>query len=201
MSFNKEGIGYNPLNKKKTYKNSFVHKTSKDKPHTICNYYLRKGHISYSCPLRNPNTKIIQVWVPKETRPQNMFITYIGPEFDVKARKVCSIVLWVCLKVSNELWYLDCGYSRHMSGNESLFIEIKKKKHENVNFDDNRVAKIILIGKDPYKSLENVYLDEGLKFNLLSISQLCDTGNNVILTLLILLYKMCMTTILFYRVL
>ena len=36
------------------------------------------------------------------------------------------------------------------------------------------------IRKDPCKSLENVYLVEGLKFNLLSISQLCDKDNNVI---------------------
>jgi len=33
------------------------------------------------------------------------------------------------------------------------------------------------IGKDTSKSLENVYIVEGLKFNLLSISQLCDKGN------------------------
>jgi len=88
MSFNKEGIGYNPFNKKITYKNFFVHETSKDKPHTICSYCLRKGHISYSCPLRKPNTKIIQVLVPKETRPQTMVTTYIGSKFDIKARKV-----------------------------------------------------------------------------------------------------------------
>ena len=42
MSFNKEGIGYNPFNKKKNYKNFFVHETSKDKSHTVCNYCLRK---------------------------------------------------------------------------------------------------------------------------------------------------------------
>ena len=49
-----------------------------------------------------------------------------------------------------------------MSGNESLFAEIKKKKHGNVTFGDNRVGKIIGIGKidkDPSKSLiDNVYL-------------------------------------------
>jgi len=70
-----------------------------------------------------------------------------------------------------------------MSGNEALFTEIKKKKYGNVTFGDNKAGKIIgigKIGKDPSNSLENVYLVEGLKFNLLSISQLCDKGNNVI---------------------
>jgi len=69
ISFNKEGIGYNPFNKKKTYKNFFVQEASKNTPHTICNYCLRKGHISYSCPLRKLNMKITQVWVPKSAKP------------------------------------------------------------------------------------------------------------------------------------
>jgi len=70
-----------------------------------------------------------------------------------------------------------------MSGNASLFSEIKKRKYESVTFVDNKVGKILgigKIGKDPSKSLENVYLVEGLKFNLLSMSQLSDQGNNVI---------------------
>jgi len=69
-----------------------------------------------------------------------------------------------------------------MSGNATVFSEIEKK-FGSVNFGDNKVGKIIgigKIGKDPSKSLENVYLVEGLKFNLLSISQLCDKGNDVI---------------------
>ena len=70
-----------------------------------------------------------------------------------------------------------------MSGNEALFTEIKKKKYGNVTFGDNIAGKIIgigKIGKDPSNSLDNVYLVDGLKFNLLSISELCDKGNNVI---------------------
>jgi len=70
-----------------------------------------------------------------------------------------------------------------MSGNESLFTEIKKKKYENVTFGDNRAGQMIQISKinkDPSKSLENVYLVKGLEFNRLSISQPCDIVNNVI---------------------
>ena len=48
MSFNKEGIGYNPFNKKKTYKNLFVKEFPKNESHVICNYCLRKGsYISF----------------------------------------------------------------------------------------------------------------------------------------------------------
>jgi len=67
MSFNKEGIGYNHFNKKKIYKNFFVKEVPKNE--IICNYCLRKGHISYSCPLRKSNMKITQVWVPKSAKP------------------------------------------------------------------------------------------------------------------------------------
>jgi len=62
-----------------------------------------------------------------------------------------------------------------MSGNTSLFSEIRKNKYGSVTFGDNKVSKIIgigKIGKDPSKSLENVYLLERLNFNLLSMSHL-----------------------------
>ena len=88
VNFKKEGIGYNPVNKKKNYKNFFVQETSKNVSHTTCNYCLRKGHISHLCPPKKSNTKIIQVWIPKGTRPQNIVSTYIGPKFNINARKV-----------------------------------------------------------------------------------------------------------------
>ena len=70
-----------------------------------------------------------------------------------------------------------------MSGNASFFSAIKKRKYESVTFGHNKVGKMIeigKIGKNPSKSLENVCLVKGLKFNLLSIYQLCDKDNNVI---------------------
>jgi len=66
MSFNKEGIGYNPFNKKKTYKNFFVQEAYKHVPHTTCNYCSRKGHISHLCPLRKPNAKLFKFGYQKE---------------------------------------------------------------------------------------------------------------------------------------
>ena len=88
MSFNKQGIGYNPLNKKKVYKNFFIKETSKNKSHITCNYCLKNGYIYYSCPLRKTNNKIIQVWVAKGTRPKNMIKNNVGLKLDVVARKI-----------------------------------------------------------------------------------------------------------------
>ncbi|RDX62902.1 hypothetical protein CR513_58723, partial [Mucuna pruriens] len=49
-------------------------------------------------------------------------------------------------------------------------------------FGDNQKGKIVRIskiGKHHFPSIENVLFVEGLKHNLLSISQLCDNGYNV----------------------
>jgi len=62
-------------------------------------------------------------------------------------------------------------------------MEMNFKEYGSITFGDNirgKIIRISKIGKDPSKSLENVYLVERLKFNLLSISQLCDKGNCVI---------------------
>ena len=67
-----------------------------------------------------------------------------------------------------------------MSGNASAFTEIKKGGYGSVTFGDKGICKIIdsgKIGTDPSNSIDNVYLVDGLKFNLLIISQLCDMGN------------------------
>ena len=45
---------------------------------------------------------------------------------------------------------------------------------------DNAKGKIIGVGKNISTSINNVYLVDGLKYNLLSISQLCDKGYNVL---------------------
>ena len=70
-----------------------------------------------------------------------------------------------------------------MSGKISLFSEIKEKCNGSITLGDKDKCKILgvgKIGKNPSKTIDNVYLVEGLKFNLLSVSQLCDKGNKVI---------------------
>ena len=70
-----------------------------------------------------------------------------------------------------------------MSGKVSLFSEIKEKCSGSVTLDDKGKCKILgvgKVGKDPSKVIDNVCLVEGLKFYLLSVSQLCDKGNQVI---------------------
>ena len=80
-------------------------------------------------------------------------------------------------------WLLDSGFSRHMTGDESKFAFLTKKKGGYVTFGDNAKKRIIRqgnIGNDTSSLIDNVLLVDGLKHNLLSISQLCDKGFKVI---------------------
>ena len=77
---------------------------------------------------------------------------------------------------------MDSGCSRHMTGNQSKFVNLSKKNGGLVTFGDNK-GKIIgksTIGNDSFTFIENIWLVDGLKHDLLSISQLCDKGFRVV---------------------
>ena len=74
-----------------------------------------------------------------------------------------------------------------MTGDESLFQELDRKKSENVSFGDNHkgvIRGIGTIGNNSHTQTKNVLLVENLKFNLLSINQLCDKVFRVFLKLM-----------------
>ena len=70
-----------------------------------------------------------------------------------------------------------------MSGKSSLFSELSQQIGGTITLDDKKKWDIIGIGKvgtGSQNSIYDVYLVEGLKFNLLSVSQLCDKGHMVV---------------------
>ena len=70
-----------------------------------------------------------------------------------------------------------------MTGDKNLFMDLKPKNGGDVTFGDNSKGQIEGIGTIGNKSsifIENVLLVNGLKHNLLSISQLCDKGFKVV---------------------
>ena len=76
-------------------------------------------------------------------------------------------------------WYLDSGRSRHMTGEKSMLLNLKPIEGGITSFGGMGKGKIIGIGKISIPSLafiDNVLYVEGLKYNLLSISQFCDRG-------------------------
>ena len=82
-------------------------------------------------------------------------------------------------------WYLDTGCSRHMTGNKALFKTLFEEKIGIVTFGDGNKSVIRGIGTMDILGLpvfEDVWYVNGLKANLLGISQICDNGLNVLFT-------------------
>src|SRR3954467_1881580 len=90
-----------------------------------------------------------------------------------------------CLDIAERLWFLDSGCSRHMTGDISLFVELHAKKKGYVTYEDNNRGAILgkgSVGNPSTTTITDVLLVEGLKHNLLSISQLGDKDFKVTFT-------------------
>ncbi|XP_070046189.1 uncharacterized protein [Nicotiana tomentosiformis] len=97
------------------------------------------------------------------------------------------------LKVENELkkgavkwnsqrWYMDSSCSKHMTRSIDDFLSLKALQCGSVSFGNAKKGYILgleKIKKTLNHSIENVYYVNGLKYILLSVSQICDKGNKV----------------------
>ena len=91
----------------------------------------------------------------------------------------------MCLasQVTKQKWYLDSGCLRYMIVDKSQFITLEAKNRRMITFGDNNKKKIIGIGNIGITlstCIENMLLVDGLKYNLLSISQLCDKDYKIV---------------------
>jgi len=80
------------------------------------------------------------------------------------------------------IWYLDNECFKHMNGNASQLINLKWKPNGYVTYGDNNWGRILGVGDiggDDDVIIKDVLLVDGLKHNLLSISQLCDRGYKI----------------------
>ncbi|KAL6348673.1 hypothetical protein AAG906_019372 [Vitis piasezkii] len=89
----------------------------------------------------------------------------------------CQVVLNALKVKSSSKWCLDSGCSRHMIGDKSSFTSLENYDGGVVTFGDGNLAK--MKGKDSIvlhgcPKLDQVLCVEGLKENLLSISQMCN---------------------------
>ena len=85
----------------------------------------------------------------------------------------------LCTIEKQDLWHIDSGFSKHMTGNPTRFKKLKDNKGR-VTFGDNKSSKIIGKGTVVINGKikeENVLLVEKLKPNLLSVIQTCDQGH------------------------
>ena len=91
--------------------------------------------------------------------------------------EVCFMMKFAFKVMDTCLWYLDSGCSRHKTGDHSLFKVFESKKCGNVTFGDGSKSQIKGKGTISLLGLldiANVLYVEGLRVNLLSISQICD---------------------------
>ena len=95
-------------------------------------------------------------------------------------------LIFLCRNVSQSCinrWYLNSGCSRHMTGDKLKFCLLIESDGGKVTFGGNFKGKIIgsrKVGKNLSSCIDDVMLVEGLAYNLLSISQLCDKGHRVL---------------------
>jgi len=88
----------------------------------------------------------------------------------------------VCLASKKQLWYLDSGCSKHMTGDASQLINLKRKPTGFVTYADNKRGRVLGVGDirgDNDVIIKDVLLVDGLKHSLLNISQLCDKGYKI----------------------
>ncbi|KAI3771168.1 hypothetical protein L6452_02327 [Arctium lappa] len=76
----------------------------------------------------------------------------------------------------NQLWYLDSGCSKHMTGNKSLLTNFKEKCCGRVKFGNCETAPILGYGDlvQGNITVKRVSYVEGLSHNLFSIGKFCD---------------------------
>ncbi|XP_059431545.1 uncharacterized protein LOC132165056 [Corylus avellana] len=97
----------------------------------------------------------------------------------VKKKDHLCLVAHTALSVLNScLWFLDSGCSKHMTGDKSLFKELKEGKGGgSITDGDGSKSKVIgqaIVEISGAPTPQEVLYVEGLRANLLSISQFCD---------------------------
>ncbi|GJT71652.1 putative ribonuclease H-like domain-containing protein [Tanacetum coccineum] len=99
----------------------------------------------------------------------------------IRCSKFYSILSFPMQVVQIVLWYLDSGYSRHMTGDRSKLINYVEKFIGTVRFVNDQFAAIV--GYGDYKTrdtiITRVYYVEGLSHNIFLVGQFCDAGLEV----------------------
>ncbi|KAG9456851.1 hypothetical protein H6P81_001359 [Aristolochia fimbriata] len=166
-SCNKQGIGYTKNLNNKTPSRQRSSQVQ------VCHYCGVYGHIRPSC------YKLYRDWRWSGNQ------TLLKPPSNCvwKKKRTSLYATNTTGKTSSDgTWYFDSGCSRHMTGNARNLTDIHREDGGEVTFGDG--SKVAVIGRgslrvDGLPKLENVLLVDGLKVNLLSISQLCDQNLHI----------------------
>jgi hypothetical protein len=129
------------------------------------------GHKVADYRLRNYNPDLIPT-------PENVKI------WKKKANDKCGIVLLA--QKQKTPWYIDNGCSKHMTGDKSKFLTLSENKSGNVTFGNDAPGKIkgkgmVSLSNGKGKAQDVLFVD-GMKHNIISVSQVCDKGCEIAFT-------------------
>jgi hypothetical protein len=83
-----------------------------------------------------------------------------------------------------DMWLMDSGCSRYMTGNKKYFFGLTPLSHkEYVTFGDDKKGNVLgtdVIKVNDFFTLNDVAFVDKLRYNLLSVSQLCDADLSVL---------------------
>ena len=114
----------------------------------------------------------VKGFVHKRQMRENIIPTNLSSK-----HKVCFMMKFAFKVMDTCLWYINSGCSRHMIGDRSFFKVFESKKGGNVTFGDGSKSQIKgkrIISLLGLPDIANVLYVEGLRVNLLSISEICD---------------------------
>ncbi|GKA16647.1 putative ribonuclease H-like domain-containing protein [Tanacetum coccineum] len=156
---------------------------------------VRPINTAYTRPIVNsarPASNVFNKAHSHVRRPFNKYTTNKNSNFNEKVNSVRENITTVGTKaVGNpqlelqEKGVIDSGCSRHMTGNKSYLSDYEEIDGRFVAFGGNsKGGKITGKGKIRTGTLdfEDVYFVKELKFNLFSVSQMCDKKNDVLFT-------------------
>ncbi|RVW82865.1 Retrovirus-related Pol polyprotein from transposon RE1 [Vitis vinifera] len=131
-----------------------------EKGDLICFKCKKPGHIKYDCPLykieakRRMKKAMMATWSESEESSEE--------EKEKEVANMCFMAIDDLDEGSKEdKWFLDSGCSRHMTGDESKFAFLTKRKGGYVTFGDNAKGRIIgqdNLGKFDAKSDVGIFL-------------------------------------------
>ena len=91
----------------------------------------------------------------------------------------------ISAQIQKDPRYIDSGFSKHISGDKSKFLSLSEHKLGDVTFGNDASGKIRgkgLVSPNSKGKAQDVLFVDGLTHNLLSVSQLCDRGCEVVFT-------------------
>ena len=140
---------------------------------TECYIYHNFGHKALDCHLKNYKIDPRVNYSPRSAKV-----------WKNKENNKCGLVLFVQRK--KDSWYIDSGCSKHMTSDKSKFLFLSESKSGNVTFGDDAPGKIKgkgMVGLSNGKGkAQDVLFVDGLKHNLLSVSQVHDRRCEVVFT-------------------